>query len=188
MDSVAVAFELMRLELDAEVETLNTEGAKLFRASMYEGAEELTRKGKALQSFLKKVQTLSDEWTATFSDTVSVGAEDADIEATVRTILSNSKASKTALLIRFPNGDVIAKEKAADTLVAVIKHAGMEQVEALGIKVNGENIVSRTPSKKYYEAHVPPFFVKTHSSTAQKKRNIEQISEALDLGLSVEII
>lgn len=91
-------------------------------------------------------------------------------------------------MVRFPTGEVIALEKAADTLVGVIRRAGMERVEKLGILVNGENIVSRTPSKKYNEASAPPFFIKTHSSTSQKKRNIEQISDALGLGLTVEII
>ena len=35
MDSVTVAFELMRIELDAEVENLNAEGEQLFRTSNY---------------------------------------------------------------------------------------------------------------------------------------------------------
>ena len=110
------------------------------------------------------------------------------VEAAARQILSNSKAAKTALLVRFPGGDVIAEPKAADTLVAVIKRAGMERVEQLGILVNGEHIVSKTRSKKYNEAGAPSFFIKTHSSTSQKKRNIEQISDALGLGLTVEIV
>lgn len=155
---------------------------------MYADAEDLITKGKALQAFLDKVRALEMEWTSSFAATVDAEPADPVIEETARKILSGSKASKTALLVRFPNGDVLAKEKAADTLVEVIQHAGMEQVEAIGIMVNGENIVSRTPSKKYYEARVPPYFIKTHSSTAQKKRNIEQISEALNLGLNVEII
>lgn len=187
MDSVAIAFELMRMELDAEVENLNTEGARCFRDSMYADAEELVRKGKALQTFLDKVRGLETEWANSFAGTVDVARDD-HIEATARKILSGSKASKTALLVRFPSGEVFAQSKAADTLVAVIQHIGMERVEELGIQVNGENIVSRAPSKKYYEARVPPFYIKTHSNTAQKKRNIEQISESLNLGLQVEII
>ncbi|WDR02956.1 hypothetical protein PSQ19_01660 [Devosia algicola] len=188
MDSVTVAFELMRMELDAEVENLNTEGAKFFRASMYTEAEDLTKKGNALQAFLDKVRTLEMEWTHSFAATEVAEPADQAIEKAARKILSSSKSSKTALLVRFPNGNVLAKEKAADTLIAVIQHAGMERVANIGLMVNGENIVSRSPSKKYNEAPVPPYFVKTHSSTAQKKRNIEQISDELNLGLMVEII
>lgn len=187
MDSVTVAFELMRLELDAEVENLNSLGASRFRASQYDEAAELTARGKKLQNFLAKVQTLEAEWISSFAE-AAADLEDPEVESTARRILSNSKSAKTALLVRFPSGEVVAEEKAADTLVAVIRRAGMERVEGLGILVNGENIVSRTPSRKYNEAIEPPFFVKTHSSTSQKKRNIEQISGALGLGLTVEII
>jgi hypothetical protein len=188
MNSVTVAFELMRLELDAEVENLNSLGASRFRASEYDEAAELSARGKKLQNFLSKVQALEAEWIGSFAEAAAAETDDPEIEATARRILSNSKAAKTALLVRFPTGDVIAEPKAADTLVAVLRRVGMERVEQLGILVNGENIVSRTRSKKYNEASAPPFFVKTHSSTSQKKRNIEQISDALGLGLTVEII
>ncbi len=186
MASVTVAFELMRLELEAEVENLNALGAGRFRASQYDEAKELSAKGKALQNFLEKVRTLEAEWIQAFAEDVLV--DEAEVEATARRILSNSKSERTALLVRFPTGEVIAEKKAAETLVAVIRHIGMERVERLGIMVNNENIVSRTPSKNYNETSVPPYFIKTHSSTSQKKRNIEQISEAMSLNLTVDII
>lgn len=188
MDSVSVAFELMRLELQAEVEDLNSAGAQKFRASDYASAEELVRKGKALQAFLLKVATLEDEWTSNFAENGSMVDRDEGAVEAARKILSGTKSSKTALLVRYPNGDVVAERKAADTLVAVIRRVGFERVAQLGIPVNGENIVSRTRSNRYNEVPMPPYYIKTHSSTAQKKRNIEQISEELGLGLTVEII
>ncbi len=39
MNSVSIAFELMRLELEAEIEQLNAAGAAAFRSSDYEMAE-----------------------------------------------------------------------------------------------------------------------------------------------------
>jgi hypothetical protein len=188
MNSVTVAFQLMRLELDAEVENLNTLGAGRFRSSQYEEAAELSEKGKKLQIFLAKVKALESEWMESFAENLGDDALDESGEDAVRRILPHSKSSKTALLVRFPNGDVIAEKKAADTLVNVIKRIGFERVEKLGIVVNGENLVSRQSSKKYNEAKVSNFYIKTHSSTAQKRRNIEQISEYLDLRLSVEIL
>lgn len=188
MDSVSVAFELMRIELDAEVESLNSQGAKAFRDSDYEAARELTTRGSELKAFLAKVAALEDEWSATFSGTVESVQDEEIIEATARKINAGSRSSKTALLVRFPDGKVIAEEKAADTLVAVLRHAGLSRVSELGVTVNGENIVSRSPSKKYYETHIAPYYIKTHSSTAQKKRHIEEVSDALGLGLRVEII
>jgi len=178
----------MTRERVLSLENLNTEGAKCFRASMYADAEVLTKKGKALQAFLDKVRALEAEWADAFANAGNSDHSDDVIEEAARKILSGSKSPKTALLVRFPDGTVLAHEKGADTLVAVIQRAGFQRVGELGILVNGENIVSRTRSKKYNEAIVPPFFIKTHSSTAQKKRNIEQISEALGLGIQVEII
>lgn len=183
MDSVSVAFELMRIELDAEVESLNSQGAKAFRDSDYEAARELTTKGSELKAFLAKVAALEEEWRASFSGTVESAQDEGIIEATARKINAGSRSSKTALLVRFPDGKVIAEEKAADTLVAVLRHAGLARVSELGVTVNGENIVSRSPSKKYYETHIAPYYIKTHSSTAQKKRHIEEVSDALGLGL-----
>lgn len=188
MDSVSVAFELMRIELDAEVESLNSQGAKAFRESDYEAARELTTKGSELKAFLAKVAALEEEWGVSFSGRVESVQDEEIIEATVRKINAGSRSSKTALLVRFPDGKIIAEEKAADTLVAVLRHAGLPRVSELGVTVNGENIVSRSPSKRYYEASVSPYYVKTHSSTAQKKRQLEEISEALGLGLRIDII
>lgn len=188
MDSVSVAFELMRMELDAEVESLNSQGAKAFHESDYESARELTKRGSDLQAFLAKVAALEEEWRASFSGTVESVQDEEVIHATARKINAGSRSSRTALLVRFPDGKVIAEEKAVDTLVAVVKHAGLSRVSQLDVIVNGERLVSRTPSMKYNEAHVAPYYIKTHSSTAQKKRHIEEVSEALGLGLRVEII
>ena len=58
MDSVSTAFELMRLELEAEVERLNAAGAVAFRGSNYERAEELIRRGRLLNDFCERVGSL----------------------------------------------------------------------------------------------------------------------------------
>lgn len=187
MDSVGIAFELMRLELEAEVESLNDDGAKLFRESKYDLADALTKKGKALQTFCKKITLLEEEWVKSFTADVD-DPEEANVTSAARTILSATKASKTALLVRFSDGEVISEKTAAGTLVKFIQKAGMESVADLGVLVNSENIVSRSSSKRYNETHVPPFYVKTHSSTRQKKKNIEDIADKLSLGCEVMIV
>ena len=188
MDSVTIAFELMRMELDAEVESLNSEGSKHFQNSKYTEAEELIQKGRALQTFVDKVHALENEWRSSFLGSVHLASNDDDIEFATRKILSATKASKTLLLVRYPSGEIISEEKAADTLVAVIKSIGFEKVEKLNISVNRENLVSRQPSKRYNEASSPPYFIKTHTSTFQKKKILEQVSQKLGLGLKVDII
>jgi hypothetical protein len=180
MDSVGIAFELMRFELEAEVESLNSDGAKHFRESQYDLADALTKKGKALQDF--------SEWEASFASGVDE-QDEANVTLAARKILSGSKSSKTALLVRFPDGEVISEKTAAGTLVKFIQKVGIESVANLDIVVNSENIVSKSSSKRgYNETSITPFFIKTHSSTAQKKRNIEDIAKALDLSCEIIIV
>lgn len=187
MESVRTAFELMKLELEATVENLNAEGAELFRLSRYEEANDLIAKGKALRNFCHRVDQLSDEWIENFSPDTGAEASEKEQE-TARTILSASKSSRTGLLVRFKDGSIICEKTAALTLAKTIERIGFERVAGLGIKVNKEDIVSRNPSTKYGEVPLNGYFIKTHSSTDQKKRTLEQISRRLNLELEVTIV
>lgn len=188
MDSVSIAFELMALELNTAIENLNSEGARNFKSSNYEEARRLTERGLALNDFCGRVECLAAEWVKTYAGQPDASSDAAEATETARKILSASKAPKSGLLVRFHDGTVICEPKAADTLVKVIEKIGFDRVEALGLVVNHENIVSRQKSPKYQDTYVPPFYVKTHSSTDQKKKNLERISEQLGLGLQVIII
>lgn len=187
MNSVTTAFELMKLELETAVEDLNSQGSKLFRESRYEEAKDLTDRGKQLRAFCDRVELLANEWMATFSEDDCKEDTEREFEA-ARTILSASKASRTRLLVTFSDGTTFAEKTAAQTLAKTIERIGFERVESVGVVVNGENIVSKEKSKKYNEVEMPPYFIKTHSSTDQKKRNLEQIAKALSLNLDISII
>ena len=104
-----------------------------------------------------------------------------------RKILAHSKSSKTSLLVRFVDGTVIAERTAALTLAKTIQKIGFGRVESLGIVVNGEAIVSKSKSLKYNDTLIDGRYIKTHSSTQQKARNLVQISEALGLDLEVQV-
>ncbi|MEL6883478.1 MAG: hypothetical protein AAFP87_03130 [Pseudomonadota bacterium] len=188
MDSVSVAFELMRLELDAEVENLNSEGASFFQSSEYEKAKSLGERGVALRNFFERVEEMSQEWSDKFASDFPEEVQAKVVRDAKKVILSASKGSKTILLVRFPNGDVISQSTAASTLEKTISLLGYDTVANLGIKVNGENIVSRKRSERYNDLPSGGFFIKTHSSTKQKKKNLDEISERLGLGLSVSIV
>jgi hypothetical protein len=187
MSSVTTAFELMKLELDTAVEDLNTRGSELFRESRYEEAKALTDRGKQLRAFCDRVEALANEWTATFSEDDHQEDTEQEVQA-ARTILSASKGSRTRLLVTFSDGTTLAEKTAAQTLAKAIQRIGFERVASVGVLVNGENIASKEKSKKYSDIEVPPYFIKTHSSTDQKKRNLEQISKALGLHLDISII
>lgn len=188
MESVAIAFQLMALELQTAVEDLNSQGSRLFHASKYSEAKVLSDKGAALQEFCERVNALADEWDLRFSASVTENEDSQEVREATRKILSASKSSKTGLMVRFPDGTIICEDKAADTLVRALEKIGFSKVEALNIPVNKENIVSRSPSMRYNEVKYGGFYIKTHSSTEQKKKNLERISEELDLSLSVSIV
>lgn len=187
MSSVSTAFELMKLELETAVEDLNTQGSELFRESRYDEARILTDRGRALRAFCDRVEILANEWIETFSDDAAEHDVEKELQA-ARTILSASKASRTRLLVTFDDGSTIAEKTAAQTLAKAIERIGFERVANVGVLVNGENIASKEKSKKYSDVEISPYFIKTHSSTDQKKRNLEQISKALGLDLEITII
>lgn len=191
MDSVSIAFELMRIELEVETERLNAAGAAAFRSSDYVRAEEQMQRGRSLQEFRERIAELEHEWHSRFSPIETEGEvtlSKPKSEEQVQTILRHSKSSKTGLLVRFEDGTVIAERTAAETLAKVVHRIGFDRVEQLGILVNGENIVSNTKSQKYNDYHLAGRYVKTHSSTMQKVRNLQQVSDALMLGLEIQVI
>ncbi len=187
MNSVSVAFELMIIELQKEVESLNNEGVTSFRNSDYELATSMSERGKALTSFCEKVTSLSHEWDKSFASEFPEEKEATDEAA--RKIQSTTKNPKTGLLVKFEDGTIISEETAAMTLVRAFEKIGFERVVGTSVIVNSEPIVSRYPSKKNYgETEIRGFFVKTHSSTQQKKKNLEDAAAQLGLRVSVEVI
>lgn len=191
MNSVSVAFELMLLELESEAEQLNSAGAGAFRASDYDTADKLIRRGKELTEFIERARKLEDEWRSRFSGGEFVRfamPPELTVEETARKILAHSKSSKTSLLVRFPDGTIFAESTAADTLAKSLQKIGFDRVVRLGIRVNGENIISDSKSEKYNDVQIGDCFIKTHSSTAQKARNLQQISDELGIDLRVQIV
>jgi len=98
---------------------------------------------------------------------------------------------KTVLRVTFPDGRVIADKKAKMTFTEAIRKIGLMKVRNMGISFCGVPIVSNTLDKKYGKAQVPVeggLYVMTHSSTHDKKKQLDKISSELDLGLKVEEI
>lgn len=187
MESVTTAFELMKLELDTTVEDLNSQGVEMFRASRYEEARLLTERGTSLRDFCERIEELASEWQLNFAGAIEDEPSE-EIQQAARTILSASKASSTRLLVVFNDNTAVAEKTAAQTLAKVIERIGFERVAALKIHVNKENIVSKAKSTKYQDFEIHPYFIKTHSNTFQKKRQLEQISNELGLGLEITVI
>ena len=98
---------------------------------------------------------------------------------------------KTILRVTFPDGKVIQDKKAKITFTETIRRIGFMKVRNIGSAFCGVPIVSNTRDRKYGKAQVPVeggFYVMTHSSTNDKKKQLDKISKELHLGLIVEII
>ncbi len=110
-------------------------------------------------------------------------------EGTHRKQKVERKSPITGLRIEKQEGSIIQEKDAATTFTEAIKQAGLIKVRNLGIKNCGINLVSTTKDKKYAQREAAPgLYVLTHSSTKEKKKLLEKISDSLRLGWNVEII
>ena len=102
-----------------------------------------------------------------------------------------NNAPKTTLRVTMPDGKVIVHNKAKDTFIDVIKEIGVEKVRAIGLKFCKIPIVSNRRDEKYGTAQHPVdggWLILTHSSTADKKKMLDRIANALHINMMVEII
>lgn len=115
---------------------------------------------------------------------------DPKVDHNVGTIKRNSstKSAKTNLRVTLPDGTIIENRFAHETLQEVVMLAGIEKVRVLGIIQCGVPLISNTQDDFYNQKEiVKGMYLITHSSTGQKRQQIEKISEALNLNLKVEI-
>lgn len=111
MDSVSVAFELMQIEIDGAVENLNAKGASEFRASNYAEAKRLGDLGEELRDYRARIQELAEEWSSRFAEGGAEAGIGNDRVEPTRKILKHTKASRTNILVRFPDGSVVSKNR-----------------------------------------------------------------------------
>lgn len=105
------------------------------------------------------------------------------------TMSPHTKGRRTALKVHFPDGTVIREYYAARTLVEVIRKVGPERIQPLGLAANGVPLVSRERDEFYKQHDLGDgTLVMTHTSTRVKKDLLDEVSNALGLGLEVEIV
>ncbi len=100
-------------------------------------------------------------------------------------------APKTVLRVTMPDGSVIERKSAKATFVDVIKLIGVKRVRQLGLKFCRVPIISNTRDDKYGKAQIDVgdgWLILTHSSTADKKKQLDKIAKELGLNIVVEII
>lgn len=117
--------------------------------------------------------------------------QDPNVEHNIGTIkrTSTPKSPKTNLKVILANGKTIENRFAYETLQEVVLMAGVEKVRELGIIQNGVPLISTTQDNFYNQKEIAKgMYLITHSSTGQKRTQIEKISQALGLGIKVEVI
>jgi hypothetical protein len=83
------------------------------------------------------------------------------------------------------------ERNAAATFIYAVVEAGLVRVRELNLKFCRVNIVSTTIDKKYGRAQheaAPGLYVLTHSSTMDKKKMLDKINKALNMGWRIEIV
>lgn len=101
------------------------------------------------------------------------------------------RSPATGLCIWITSDEFIQEIKASQTMVRAIEVAGPQRVADLAIKHDGDILVTKTKHPKYFgtqQALSDGYLVNTHSNTETKKKQLEKISDALQLGWKVEII
>lgn len=95
------------------------------------------------------------------------------------------KKAPLSLKVIFPDGTEIADSKATQTFVQTIERIGIEKVVQLNLYtlVRADTNFERTAQL----AQIGNCYVNTHSSTTEKKRFLDTISNRLNLNLKVQI-
>ena len=105
---------------------------------------------------------------------------------------AEKNAPKSSFSVTFPDGTKIFDMQAKTVLAKAIAKIGPKKVAELDIKCSGEPLVSKDKSVYKKQPSMVErigrggWFVKTHSSTAEKMKFLTRISKALDLNLKIE--
>lgn len=105
--------------------------------------------------------------------------------------VSSTKSADTILKISLPNGRVIFKPKAIDSLEEFVKYIGIKRVASLDILAyqNFRLVTTSFISLKHQKQVGEGFYLFKNSSTITKKQQIEQIISLLHLdNIKVEIV
>lgn len=105
--------------------------------------------------------------------------------------VSSTKSADTILKISLPNGRVIFKPKAIDSLEEFVKYIGVKRVATLDILAyqNFRLVTTSFISLKHQKQVGEGFYLFKNSSTFTKKQQIEQIISLLHLdNIKVEIV
>lgn len=99
--------------------------------------------------------------------------------------ITSTKHMKQALMVSFPDGVEVFEPQTSVTLGKAITLIGAERVASLQMR----GLISRDPNDfKSSQFAGKGYYVNTYSNTNTKRRQLEEISRLLDLGLVVKVV
>ena len=103
----------------------------------------------------------------------------------------NYRKKKFIIRVVFPDNRVSCQKIVANTFFDVIKYAGAENVERLGIMALGQNIITKELHEKeqyhpYQREIEPGLYVNTFLDTDKKYEVLKMINRELNLNLVIE--
>ena len=105
------------------------------------------------------------------------------------------RGNATKLIVKFPDGTIIAEQKATDTLVKTVKKIGVAKVRSVVEKENlvfcRVPVISNRRDSKYGKSQKDlgnGWLLITHSDNPKKKSFLDKVSKELNLGLVVTIV
>lgn len=143
---------------------------------------------KEILSYLLSLQPIVVGAAKPSTSEVTVSSPKPNISPITKPTKSPDRAK---IKVTFPDGHEICKQKVADTMVEVIRRIGFEKVRSLNIQMYGFPIISVTKyeQEKYnWSEATAGLYVFTHSSTDKKLSQLNEINDALSLGLRIEKI
>jgi hypothetical protein len=109
-------------------------------------------------------------------------------ENLVNSIKGSAPSTPTKLIVTFPDGTEISDKIAAKTLAKTIKKIGTDKVIALNLIIYSVPLVSQDKGSLRAATFIENgYYVNTSTSTTTKKRQLDEISQRLNLNLKVEV-
>lgn len=196
---VLPALDLVQDEVNKEARRIFSAGGDALKVGKIKPAKEAIAYAERLEAFVEELKRLGEAWKA-LEATIDAAAPE------VKEIVLPQKPNKphktgfkrkvehvspkTNFIVKFPNGKVIEASQARLVLAKTIEKIGPKKVADVGIFYGGEPLVTKDKSlfKKKPSQVIEisgGWFVKTHSSTDAKMKQIMKIAKTLKLNLVV---
>lgn len=101
-------------------------------------------------------------------------------------LLQRVRRQDYPLAVTMPENERVCLKRGSWTLAKVVEKLGVEKVRALGILSNGVPLVHVRRLRRAPQTRIGRYFIASNTSTAEKKAQLEEIANRLNVQLYVE--